>query len=297
MVDQATALRGLVQKHESADAPQASGGMTRARTIAIASGKGGVGKSCLAVNLAVALAEGGHSVCVLDACLGLGSVELLCGVTGYWNLSHFLSGARTLDEIVRTGPAGIHIIPGASGLTGLADAGPELQSELLAQMKVLESSHDVLIIDTGSGIHRMIRQFSTAADLAVIVTTPETTAIADAYATVKALCTEASAPAMGLVINAADAARQAAQIAERLMKTASAFLNADVRFLGAVRRDAAVIQSVASRQPLLLESPESSAARDLQELARQLMNGHGAMTSSSYFERLSAESSGDLQVI
>jgi flagellar biosynthesis protein FlhG len=285
MVDQATALRGLVEKREPEPTVPDALSPTRARTIAVTSGKGGVGKSCIALNLAIALAEMGRRVCVLDACLGLGSIDLLCGMTGYWNLSHFLTGARDLDEIVQKGPAGIRIVPGASGLTELADVDSTTQAELIAQMQRLEQTHDVLIVDTGSGIHRLVRQFATAADQALIVTAPETTAIADAYATIKAL-SGADSPALELLVNAADSEEQGKQIGDRLLKTAATFLRADVRFVGTVRHDAAVPRSVARRSPLLVDSPESSAANDIRRLASRLVDGSGSLVSQrSYFER------------
>lgn len=286
MVDQATALRGLVEKREPERSIPDSSSPSRARTIAVTSGKGGVGKSCIALNLAIALAETGRNVCVLDACLGLGSIDLLCGMTGYWNLSHFLTGARELDEIVQKGPAGIHMIPGASGLTELADADEETQAELLTQMQQLEQTHDVLIVDTGSGIHKLVRQFAAAADQALIVTTPETTAIADAYAMVKALSGENS-PALELLVNATESDEHGKQIGDRLLKTAATFLHADVRLAGTVRHDSAVPRSVAHRNPLMFESPDSQAAHDIRRLAARLVDGAGSLLSQqSYFDRL-----------
>jgi flagellar biosynthesis protein FlhG len=286
MVDQATALRGLVEKRETEPTVSDSSSPTRARTIAVTSGKGGVGKSCIALNLAIALAETGRSVCLLDACLGLGSIDLLCGMHSYWNLSHFLTGARDLDEIVQNGPAGIHIVPGASGLSELADVDSDTQAELLLQIQRLERNHDILIVDTGSGIHKLVRQFAAAADQAVIVTLPETTAIADAYATIKALSGPGS-PALELVVNAAESEKQGKQIGDRLMKTAAAFLQADFRFAGTIRNDPAMPESVASRSPLLIDRPDSPAARDIRRLARRLVEGTVSLVSNrSYFDRL-----------
>jgi flagellar biosynthesis protein FlhG len=286
MVDQATVLRGLVEKRETEPTVSDSSSPTRARTIAVTSGKGGVGKSCIALNLAIALAETGRTVCLLEACLGLGSIDLLCGMHSYWNLSHFLTGARDLDEIVQNGPAGVHIVPGASGLIELADVDGDTQEELLQQIQRLERIHDILIVDTGSGIHKLVRQFAAAADQAVIVTVPETTAIADAYAAIKALSGPGS-PALELVVNAAESEKQGKLIGDRLMKTASAFLETDVRFAGTIRNDPAVPESVASRSPLLIDRPDSPAARDIRRLARRLVDGAASQVSNrSYFDRL-----------
>jgi flagellar biosynthesis protein FlhG len=164
MPDQATILRGIIETRQEARPEPSSAGPHRARTIAVTSGKGGVGKSNIALNMAIAMSRLGKSVCLLDACLGLGNLDLLCGLNGYWNLSHVVTGTRSLKDVVLDGPDGIHVIPGASGLIELADCPETLQRELLFQMEELERSHDILIVDTSTGIHRIVRQFATAAD-------------------------------------------------------------------------------------------------------------------------------------
>ena len=284
MADQAAALRGLVEKCVPAGTVSGGSTQSRARTIAVTSGKGGVGKSCIALNVAIALAESGRSVCLLDACLGLGSIDLLCGLNGYWNLGHFLTGARTLDEIVQEGPAGIHLVPGASGLTELADATDEVRCELHRQIQRLEQTHDVLIVDTGSGIHQLVRQFAAAADQVLVVTVPETTSVADAYATIKALC-RTDTPAIDLVVNRVESEAQGRLIGERIQKAVANFLQTEIRLAGNVRDDSAVAGSVASRQPLLVGAPDAPAARDIRNLTRGLMSGAGSLVSSeSYFQ-------------
>ena len=185
MNDQARVLRGLVEKHVADVTVVARRGATRARTIAITSGKGGVGKSNLALNTAIALRQSGAEVCILDANLGLGNIDVLCRENSYWNLSHVVSGVSTLAEICKTGPAGVRIIPGAGGLVDVADCPDRVQKKILEQLVQLEQSHDFLIIDTGSGIDRRVRQFLTPADVVLVVTTPEPTSIADSYATVE----------------------------------------------------------------------------------------------------------------
>jgi flagellar biosynthesis protein FlhG len=281
--DQARSLRTLIKEHvvkiPKTVAPAC-------RTFAVVAGKGGVGKSILALNLAVSLAQDGKSVCLLDANLGLGSLDVMCGLNGYWNLSHVMTGARRIDDVVLQGPAGLHLITGASGITELADCPSNAQQELLEQLVELERRYDVLIIDTGSGIHRLVRQFALAADQLLVVTTPEPTSITDAYATIKSF--GAAEISLGVVVNLADSGDAALKIGERLKQTAKMFLKRDVEFLGCIPRDAGVPQSVVARQPLVSFMPSSPAARALARLARRcLVNPASQSASETFFERLS----------
>jgi len=285
MSDQATILRGIVEQREEAPLDDSSNQQHRARTIAVASGKGGVGKSNIALNMAVAMARLGKSVCVLDACLGLGNIDLLCGLHGYWNLSHVVTGARALKDVVLDGPDGIHVVPGASGLIDLADCPAATQRELLFQMDELERAHDFLIVDTSTGIHRVVRQFATAADQVLLVTTPETTSMADAYATIKALATP-DAPPVDVVVNQAESVSQAKAIVARLQQTSKMFLRTSVSFAGSVARDAAVVRAISQRKPFVVESPNCPAATDMHQLARRVISSGGSLkTFQSYFER------------
>lgn len=285
MTDQATRLRGLAEKRDAREDKTTSSLPQRARTIAVTSGKGGVGKSTIALNLAVAARRMGKSVCLLDACLGLGSIDLLCGLNGYWNLSHVVTGSRSLSDVMLEGPEGIHVIPGASGLIELADCPESVQRELLFQMEDVERNHDLLIVDTSTGIHRMVRQFATAADQVLVVTVPEVPAIADAYATVKALASP-DAPPIDLVVNQVDSPSQARAIADRLKQTSKMFLRAGVGFAGQVSRDAAVVQAVAAQSPFLVESPRCPAAADMMNLTRRVISSGGSLqTFQSYFDR------------
>ena len=283
--DQATALRGLMEQRQTRPAVAAAVSPARARTIAVVSGKGGVGKSNVALNLAIALAQSGASVCLLDANLGLGNIDLLCGLNGYWNLSHVISGARTLEDVILQGPAGVRVIAGASGLADVADSPPPVQADLLRQLGEIERLCDFVILDTGAGIHRSVRQFASAADRLLIVTTPEPTAIADAYATIKALCGHAAN--LGLIVNQAESGRQANQITERLRQTCRLFLRCDIALAGSIPRDAKVAEAVARRTPLLMYSPQAPAAKAIVQLARHLRSSTTDDPSrGSFFPRL-----------
>lgn len=287
MTDQATALRGLMERRQgpAAEVP-AVVAAARARTLAVTSGKGGVGKSNVALNLAIALAQSGASVCLFDANLGLGNIDLLCGLNGYWNLSHVITGARLLREVTLDGPAGVTIVPGASGLTDVADCPAPAQDDVLAQLQQLEQTHDYILFDTGSGIHRAVRQFAAAADHVLIVTTPEPTAITDAYATAKALAASA-VPRMDVLLNQAGAPREADAILDRLQQTARLFLHRDLGTAGSIPHDPQVAAAVLRRTPLLIGSPHSPAARAITQLARQLTTpGEAEPARGSFFARL-----------
>jgi flagellar biosynthesis protein FlhG len=271
---------------DQAGTPTDSFAARACHTIAVISGKGGVGKSTIALNLAVSLALQGQSVCLLDANLGLGSLDLMCGLNGYWNLSHVMTGARSLSDVVLRGPQGVDLIPGASGITELADCPTHAQQQLLEQLTDLERRHDVLIIDTGTGIHRLVRQFALAADQMVVVTTPEPTSITDAYATIKALC--AAGVALGVVVNQAESAETAIKIGESIRQTAQMFLQADVDFLGCIPKDSAVPQSVLVRRPVVTYSPASPAARAIARLSQRRHGGRDTTDfNESFFTRLS----------
>jgi len=290
--DQAEALRGLMQRLQSnrvepTDAPHCR----RACAIGVTSGKGGVGKTNIALNLAIALARLEASTCLVDANFGLGNVDLLCGLNGYWNLSHVVSGARNVRDIVLAGPEGIDVIPGASGLTELADCPASAQDDLFRQLTEFEEMHDFLVIDTGAGIHRPVREFLDACDMVLVVTTPEPTSIADAYALIKTL-SGSDIPHLEVLVNQSDSAPQAHQVAERIQQTARLFLHLEVAAAGFVPKDPQVPAAVARRRPFLIESPQSPASSAIQQLAvrlQRLFERQPAQTTAergSFFPRM-----------
>jgi flagellar biosynthesis protein FlhG len=287
MYDQARTLRGLMERRSDPPAREAVPRPATARAIAVTSGKGGVGKSNIALNLAIALGQSERSVCLLDANPGLGNIDLLCGLNGYWNMSHVVSGARSIADITLEGPCGIHVVPGACGLFEATHGSLVAQRKIFGQLDELERGHEFLILDAGTGFHHDVRQFVAAADRALVVTTPEPTAIADAYATLKVHSSGHGAAPPSILVNQADSPEQARDIIARVQQTARTFLHTMVDSAGFIPRDSSVAESVALRTPFLLRAPRSPAARALQQLAEFVANHPLPETPSEpYFTRL-----------
>jgi flagellar biosynthesis protein FlhG len=257
----------------------------RGAAIAITSGKGGVGKSLIALNLAVALALRGKRVCVLDANPGLGNIDLMCGLNGYWNLSHVVSGGRSVDDVLLTGPRGIRILPGAGALETLRDQSPDLRQETLNQLTPIERDHDFLLIDTGSGLPRDARRIVGAADRVVVVTTPEPTSIADAYATIKSLCSLPESPDPMVLANLVETPLEGRDVLTRIQETARTFLHREIGSAGLVPRDPAVPASLRQQAPFVLSHPDSPASRAITQLARLLAHTSQARPGRPFFGR------------
>lgn len=278
--EQARGLRALLdRRHEPRPAVR-----SHCRSLAVTSGKGGVGKSVLTLNLAVTLAGYGLRVGVLDGHPGLGNLDLLCGRNGYWNLSHVIAGARPLDEVILDGPAGVRLVPGAASLLELGDCAEPVQNLLLDALARFESDCDFLLIDTGSGWSDGMQRMVRAAEDVLIVTTPEPTAIADAYARLKTLG-PSPVRAVHVAVNQATAG-QSARILERIQHTAQAFLQKSLTLGAGIPDDAAVPQSVLARMPFVLTTPDGPASRAVQRLSQQLLSPGTKVGRGGFFERL-----------
>lgn len=267
MQDQANGLRHLIR--ETGGGSEEPPGH-RARTLVVTSGKGGVGKSNLSLNLAISLAQRGRRVVLLDADFGPANVDVLCQIQGPYNLSHLLTGARKLSEVLVPGPAGVRIIPGARGVRDLADAARGAPASLLEELDGLEEETDDLVVDTGSGLHRTVREFIVVADLPLLVTTPEPTAVTDAYAVIKSLAAQEPPLCWHLVVNQASSPGEAHEVLDRIGAACRRFLGITVPAAGYVLADPHVPAAVRRRRPVILEYPACPASRSIGRLAEWL---------------------------
>jgi flagellar biosynthesis protein FlhG len=256
--------------------PAAPVARPRARVIAITSGKGGVGKSNLAVNLAARFAQAGRRTVLLDADMGLANADVLCGMNLRLNLAHVIARRASLNEILAAAPGGFRLIGGASGLAKMADLPDEEHRRLLGALAELERSSDLMLIDTGAGISRNVLSFTAAADHVLVITTPEPTAIADAYAMIKVISRQqqgqASRP-ISLVVNQVKSAAEARAVFERMAKVALQFLGVKLGDAGFMPLDPAVSAAVRNRKPFLLASPRCPASVCVTRLATRLEAG------------------------
>ena len=243
---------------------------SRLRTLVIASGRGGVGKSNLAVNLAVALGQRGARVVLVDADLAQANLDLLLGVHPRWDLGHVLAGEKSLDEVVVSGPANVTLVPGASSapVVELDDFRREL---LLRSLGTADESADLMIVDTGSSTERDTLELCRAAHDLLVVATPDMASFSDAYGLVKTLQKEgALARAPGLVVNLATTPEEADDAVQRMTLFARHFLRLEVQVLGTVPFDPAVTRAVRAQEPVLLAYPNSPAANAYRALAARL---------------------------
>lgn len=244
------------------------------RLIAIASGKGGVGKTCLAIGLAQALAQAGRRVTLVDGDLGLANVDVQLGLDPVADLAGVLSGRVPLDEALMAHPGGFLVLAGRSGDGRLAALGGEGVGVLLALLRRLPG--DDVLLDLGAGLGPVQRGLAAAADLLLVVATEEPTSLTDAYAVLKLHRRDAPEAAAGLLVNMASGVAQARRVHARLDAACRSFLGAGVPMMGAVRRDPRVPAAIRAQQPLLTRSPATPAAEDLRALAGTLANVLGS---------------------
>lgn len=271
-VDQATQLRLLMRQGDRSSAPSESvkPQSCRSRVVAIASGKGGVGKTNIAVNLALALARRSQRVVLVDADLGTANVDVLMNVQSPYGLSDVIAGRRPLDDVaVRLDP-NLRLVPGASGLPAAADLGALERRRLIDELARLEADCDIILLDCGAGISQNVLAFARAADELLLITTPEPTALTDAYALIKVLSRTDHRPPIALVVNQAASLREGQVVADRVASVAARFLGVPLTSYGHILRDNHVGQAVLQRVPFVNRFPTCPAAACITALAQRV---------------------------
>lgn len=242
------------------------------KVIAVTSGKGGVGKTSLSINLGVSLAQRGRRVMLLDADLGLANVDVMLGLQPRWTLADVLRGQRSLDEVVLRGPAGLSILPGASGLAGLADLDSRQHAGLIGAFATLADAPDILLVDTGSGVSRGVLQYAAAASEVAVVVCDEPASLTDAYALVKLLSQQWRVSRFRVITNMTRAGSDGRLLFHKLLRVTERFLEVQLEHAGSVPWDARVARAVQLQLPFVTAFPNSMAAGALKNLAQRADN-------------------------
>jgi flagellar biosynthesis protein FlhG len=275
-MDQAEQLRNIIK--------QQSPNYKFARVITITSGKGGVGKSNLSVNLAIQLSKLGKRVIILDADFGLANIEVMLGIRPQYNMADLIFKGKSLQDIITEGPERIGFISGGSGIQELTNLTKDQILFLTQKLYELDEFADVIIIDTGAGINDSVLEFVTASSEVLLVATPEPTSITDAYALLKTLNRKADFIADNTVIkvvaNRVESNEEAKQLFNKLNVVVNKFLSIKIDFLGAIPQDSNVSKAVIQQKPYSLLYPNSPSSRAVSELANRLCENTPVRTNS-----------------
>jgi flagellar biosynthesis protein FlhG len=265
--EQAATLRALSQAAVDVKSPSRK---AAPRVIAVASGKGGVGKTSLTASLAVIFAQAGARVLAVDGDLGLANLDLALGATPEYSLADLVEGRARVDQVLAPTAAGVQLLAAARGRFDLANLSDRDRHNLFALIDTLEESFDMLLIDVAAGIGANAVAFAGAAQHTVIVANPEPTALADAYAFIKVLATQYRVREVHLVANMVRSAAEGEAVYRRLATMLERFLGIGLGYLGAVVRDPAVPRAVMAGQPLVLTAPKSAASHCMAAIADKL---------------------------
>lgn len=277
MQDQATRLRQLVgdkTEYKTLVTEDNSASLrTGAKVLAVTSGKGGVGKTNITVNLAIALKRAGKKVLVIDADLGMANVDVVLGSRSHKHLLNLLEDGVELNNVLINGPYGVKYISGGSGIEKAIDFSMEQRQLLMQKLAACGSQADIILLDTGAGLGKNVMDFVLAADEVLLITTPEPTALTDAYAIMKAYSMYAKEKNLRLIINRVYDEQESKDVAAKLKQTAERFLQMPIDCLGYVYEDSAVMRSVRQQTPFLVANANCTAAKCIEALAASLLYG------------------------
>ena len=240
------------------------------QVIAVSSGKGGVGKTTVAMNLAAALSSQGQSVLLMDADLGLANIDVLLDLHPKYNISHVLRGEQSLDDIMIDGPAGVSIIPAASGIQKMSELSPQEHAGLINAFNSMEKCFDTLIIDTAAGINDSVMSFCQAANEVFVVVCDEPASLTDGYSLIKVLSQERNVHRFHVLANMVDNDNEGFEVYQRLLLASDRFLNVSINYLGAIHQDK-YLRRAGQLQKLLIDAfPQSKTVHSYRRLAKEI---------------------------
>jgi len=280
MQDQAAMLRKLVESKQSfnqqaifENIPELNLNDQKTRIIAVTSGKGGVGKTNLTVNLAISLSMIGKKVLIIDADLGMANVDVVLGATAKYNLMHLIRDDITIQDVLAAGPFGVKFISGGSDIEQLASLSEVDRKKIMEKLYECDKFADIILVDTGAGLGHNVLDFLVAADEVVLVTTPEPTAMTDAYAVMKAYSIYSVQRNIKLVVNRVYDEYEGKDVILKLVKTAKRFLDLDVEVLGEIYEDRNMMNAVKAQNPLMISYPNTISAKCIRAIALSLLHG------------------------
>jgi flagellar biosynthesis protein FlhG len=270
-MDQAERLRNIIKRQEYQPRQIIT---ASSRVITVTSGKGGVGKTSVSVNLAIALSRLGKRVVILDADFGLANIEIMLGIRPAYNLADLMFKGKGMREIITYGPENIGFISGGSGINEMANLNKTQIVDLIQKLAELDQLADIIIVDTGAGIGNSVLEFVASSEEVLLVATPEPTSITDAYALLKSLNKNSSyhraKTVVNLIANQVRNSGDADELHEKLGIVVSKFLNIDIEFLGAIPYDDNMSKAILRQEPVVLSAPSSAAARSILEIASKI---------------------------
>lgn len=285
-MDQATQLRNIIKQSQQ---------KPLARVIAVTSGKGGVGKTSVAVNLAIWLQKMGNRVVILDADFGLANIEVMLGVRPKYNLADLIFKGKGIQEIITPGPMGVGFISGGSGIQELVNLSEDELQILIQRFSELDELADIIIVDTSAGINEAVLEFVSASSEVLLVVTPEPTSITDAYALLKILDKrmdfQNQATAIRMVSNRVDSAAQGTGLFHKLNTVVNEFLSIKLEYMGAIPQDNYLSKAILMQCPVTIGYPNAPSAQAMFDLAAQINNKNNVPRQekkgiSDFFSRL-----------
>jgi flagellar biosynthesis protein FlhG len=257
--DQATGLRRMINPEP-------------VRVIAVTGGKGGVGKTSISANLGVAFAELGRRVLLLDADLGLANLDVMLGLHAERNLSHVMQGECSLEDIMVTGPKGMRVVPGASGIQRMAEMSPAENAGLIHAFSEVANDVDVLLIDTAAGISDLVISFSRAAQEQIVVVCDEPASITDAYAIIKLLNREYGVSRFRILANMVKSVQEGRDLYNKMCRVTDQYLDVMLNYMGSIPYDEQLRKAVKSQKPVVEAYPRSRVAQAFKNLAKKADN-------------------------